>query len=1155
MQVEYQRPTDRAPGRDITRRTTPPGNMRSEWHEKSRVRVKGSLADDDDGYESSPPETFYHGSDHEFEPGDIVRSGKEVNKNSFPDQTFPQDAVFLTDDRREAKEYGNHAYEVEPHRPSLRQNGDGFWETQHAKVIRRSGAYEPQGMTDWRQFDTNKYYRRGRQDGFRSDFQDREHLDAKGQKGMPFEPHEIDYLTGHAHGLADGRQHVHDKANEAETLRKLWGEHGMDQETHDLELKYRESAMKKRAIGFPADDAFVTGADTVHPFCEHHEDAAREEALEQHPQISKHVMIGQTCPHCEAMFPEPKKEPSSLERHLVEHHGFHPDDLPSGPRYEHARDEWVDHGHVHSDWKPETVVRQLHLNEHDTHDETHYNEETGKVHSHPTEPHGPAMVHSSALTPAHDWTRLALAAGVSPSDVLTALKSCGMAHEAARAALTYATASWDASAVLADGVPGFLVDVDPQTRIATLTDGREVSVDLIRLATHPEGEGIADPMPDSEPMGGEPADGLGAMQATGTYDGSSFGGGASVYPYRSSTPHAQSANPASTGWATSGDPPNWELQVSAPSNLTTYNSSLKSDGEVTHAGVALKAADTGRVLMIQRSIRDEKDPARGTWEWPGGKLEDGDKTSLHGGIREWEEETGQPFPAGAHMTHVHRNKNYVLHHLVTPSESDVKFGDGRGTPNPDDPDGDDHEQAAWWEINHAKKNPALREEVKKTPWGDLQKAAAIDSDRDKVLDPDWIQGYTHAIDNEPHQLPAHWNDAAGRVRANNYTQGYSEGRAAQGQKWGSRKYDDKGGFIQKCEGPGCRKQISSKKWDEGDHDWITELDNDERHHEFCTEGHALAHMDKNPQMWDHTGVDYDNPTESTIHDIYRRMVGRTAGLSVTAIVERTHIYKEHPDNPDVPSDTPLCGAHQTATPPQRETLSDMVFGPHIPQEPCPDCKSRTKIGGGPYWAQGLYHESTLHEEPEAALPSTDGATEDPDALEVGDDGASAVAPEPLDTSRQAPWGFPESTVNPQAGDQGVDPEYVNSADYGGSPGSGSGGVMSTPSTPVVASVDPILAEFWKTAGGAALRADASGGGSSDKGGGGGEFSDSDIASAAKAVLAKMAAKDFDYAEQRELIEEGLTSNARARNFDEMDLVGTHYALLEDDVSDDEMLWV
>lgn len=41
--------------------------------------------------------------------------------------------------------------------------------------------------------------------------------------------------------------------------------------------------------------------------------------------------------------------------------------------------------------------------------------------------------------------------------------------------------------------------------------------------------------------------------------------------------------------------------------------------------------------------------------------------------------------------------------------------------NPDDPDGDMTEQSAWWDIKHAKKNPALRKEVKQgTPWAELE---------------------------------------------------------------------------------------------------------------------------------------------------------------------------------------------------------------------------------------------------------------------------------------------------------------------------------------------------------------------------------------------------------------------------------------------------
>jgi 8-oxo-dGTP pyrophosphatase MutT (NUDIX family) len=145
----------------------------------------------------------------------------------------------------------------------------------------------------------------------------------------------------------------------------------------------------------------------------------------------------------------------------------------------------------------------------------------------------------------------------------------------------------------------------------------------------------------------------------------------------------------------------------------------------TVAGVALKAADTGRILMLQRGLDDEKDPARGTWEIPGGHLEDGDQTSLHGAIREWEEETGQPFPEGGVVHHTWTSPNgiYQGHVVVIPEERAVEFHNGRQVVNPDNPDGDCHEQAAWWDVDHARKNPALREELKTgTPWKEIKAA-------------------------------------------------------------------------------------------------------------------------------------------------------------------------------------------------------------------------------------------------------------------------------------------------------------------------------------------------------------------------------------------------------------------------------------------------
>jgi 8-oxo-dGTP pyrophosphatase MutT (NUDIX family) len=155
------------------------------------------------------------------------------------------------------------------------------------------------------------------------------------------------------------------------------------------------------------------------------------------------------------------------------------------------------------------------------------------------------------------------------------------------------------------------------------------------------------------------------------------------------------------------------------------------------SGVALKAHDTGRILMIQRSLEDEKDPARGTWEIPGGHHENGDLTSLHAAIREWTEEVGQPFPDNGVVKHTWTSPNgiYQGHVVVIPSEKDLSMKDGRVTVNPDDPKGDAHEQAAWWDVDHAKKNPALRPELKGAPWKEIAKASLDGSKTASAWDP------------------------------------------------------------------------------------------------------------------------------------------------------------------------------------------------------------------------------------------------------------------------------------------------------------------------------------------------------------------------------------------------------------------------------------
>lgn len=137
------------------------------------------------------------------------------------------------------------------------------------------------------------------------------------------------------------------------------------------------------------------------------------------------------------------------------------------------------------------------------------------------------------------------------------------------------------------------------------------------------------------------------------------------------------------------------------------------------AGVAVKAEDTGRVLMLQRDISDDKDPAAGMWEFPGGHREDSDATLFHGAVREWQEETGYTFPTGEPGgTWLSGGIYKGFIHLV-PNEDCVPIHDTdeKAHINPDDPDGDMTESLAWMDPKLLPKNPSVRKEVRDgTDW-------------------------------------------------------------------------------------------------------------------------------------------------------------------------------------------------------------------------------------------------------------------------------------------------------------------------------------------------------------------------------------------------------------------------------------------------------
>lgn len=149
------------------------------------------------------------------------------------------------------------------------------------------------------------------------------------------------------------------------------------------------------------------------------------------------------------------------------------------------------------------------------------------------------------------------------------------------------------------------------------------------------------------------------------------------------------------------------------------------------AGLAVKAADTGRALMLQRGLTDD-DPAAGDWEFPGGGIEPGEDP-YDAARREWAEETGMPVPENGELTGAWMSPDgvYQGHVLTVPEEFDPTDGRDQVT-NPDDPDGDQVESIAWWEPADMVDNPAIREELARDLEGSV--LPALDGDGSAIPD-------------------------------------------------------------------------------------------------------------------------------------------------------------------------------------------------------------------------------------------------------------------------------------------------------------------------------------------------------------------------------------------------------------------------------------
>jgi 8-oxo-dGTP pyrophosphatase MutT (NUDIX family) len=143
-------------------------------------------------------------------------------------------------------------------------------------------------------------------------------------------------------------------------------------------------------------------------------------------------------------------------------------------------------------------------------------------------------------------------------------------------------------------------------------------------------------------------------------------------------------------------------------NVGAFSELRKDAGDVSVAGLAVVAADTGRVLMLQRAL-DADDPNGGYWELPGGHIEPGE-TPREGASREWSEEVAAVLPQGVFAADwVSPAGNYAGFVMVVPDESCVDPSDrDGGVVNPDDPDGDNVESVAWWDPALLVNNPGVR---------------------------------------------------------------------------------------------------------------------------------------------------------------------------------------------------------------------------------------------------------------------------------------------------------------------------------------------------------------------------------------------------------------------------------------------------------------
>lgn len=139
------------------------------------------------------------------------------------------------------------------------------------------------------------------------------------------------------------------------------------------------------------------------------------------------------------------------------------------------------------------------------------------------------------------------------------------------------------------------------------------------------------------------------------------------------------------------------------------------DTELTHAGLVIKAADSGRVLMTQRTpYHADDDETYGSWEFPGGAIDEGGETAFQAALREFREETGLELPENHRYEGASKNGTYLAIMVTVPNESWTT----NATLLPLETMG-----IGWFDPEHVEDSPLTRPEVDDSDWEMIKDAA------------------------------------------------------------------------------------------------------------------------------------------------------------------------------------------------------------------------------------------------------------------------------------------------------------------------------------------------------------------------------------------------------------------------------------------------